>query len=144
MISWRRSLGMSKCRTAFRFPGGPAGSNPWRSRLIWFVPRKVLNTSAIAASVGKTTRNAVELADHVRRVELRDSSLLIGPRAADQGTVGLNLVEGLDPLAALKRGRRVRQELVQALQDKWAHVPHPRRLRRRERRRQAPHARTGR
>ena len=39
---------MSKCRTAFRFPGGPAGSNPWISRSIWFVPRKVLNTSAIA------------------------------------------------------------------------------------------------
>ncbi len=37
-----------KCRTASKFPGGPAGSNPWRSRLIWFVPRKVLNTSAIA------------------------------------------------------------------------------------------------
>src|SRR6266498_1062535 len=156
MISWRRSLGMSKCRTASKFPGGPAGSNPWRSRLIWFVPRKVLNTSAIAdvivgcapgysgwLGVVRSGRqpvcapDAVELADHVRRVELRDSSLLIGPRAADQGTVGLNLVEGLEPLAALKRGRRVRQELVQALQDKWAHVPHPRRLRRRERRRQS-------
>src|SRR5438093_12882376 len=41
MISWRRSLGMSKCRTASKCPGGPAGSKPWRSRSIWFVPRKV-------------------------------------------------------------------------------------------------------
>jgi hypothetical protein len=28
MISWRRSLGMSKCRTASRFPAGPVGSKP--------------------------------------------------------------------------------------------------------------------
>src|SRR5262245_53175678 len=37
-ISWRRSFGASKCRTASRFPAGPPGSKPWISRSIWFVP----------------------------------------------------------------------------------------------------------
>ena len=86
-------------------------------------PRSLEQADAVRG--GNVAAGAVVLADHVRRAELRDSSLLSGPRAADRCTVGLNLVEGLDPLAALKRGRRVRQELVQALQDKGAHVRPP-------------------
>ena len=42
------SSAVLKCCTAFRLPGGPLGSKPWTSRLIWLVPRKALKTSAIA------------------------------------------------------------------------------------------------
>src|SRR5690242_6818594 len=46
--SVRRSDVVAKWRTALRFPAGPDGSKPWRSRLIWEVPRNVESTCAIA------------------------------------------------------------------------------------------------
>jgi hypothetical protein len=48
MISRRRSFGVSNCRTAFRLPGSSEASNPWMSKFMWFVPRKVPKTSVIA------------------------------------------------------------------------------------------------
>ena len=71
--------------------------------------------------------------------ELRDRGLLVRPRAAGRGAVGLDLVEGLDPRRGSEARRRVSKELVDALQDKSANVPDPRRLRRGEWRRQDRH-----
>src|SRR4030095_5602298 len=94
------------------------------------------------AITGDVAPGPVVLADHIRRPEPRDRGLLVRPGAAGCGAVGLDLVEGRDPLIALERGWRLGQELVHAPKEKAAHVPYPRHLRRCERRRQAPDART--
>src|ERR1700746_1958824 len=60
---------------------------------------------------------AIELPDHIRRPESCDRRLLTCPRAAGCLTIRLDLVECLHPLAALKRGRRIREKLIGALQD---------------------------
>ena len=96
---------------------------------------------AEAARSRDVATDSIVLADHVRRPELRDKGLLVAAQTAGRGAVGLGLMERFNPLIALKRRRWIGQELVEALHDKSANAPDPRRLRRREWRRQSPHAR---
>ncbi len=44
----------------FRFPGGPAGSNPWISSPIWFVPRKVETEMSLQPVVSVLNSDAHE------------------------------------------------------------------------------------
>src|SRR5689334_18930629 len=70
-----------------------------------------------ASPVRDIACKAIELPDHIRRPESCDRRLLTCPRAAGCLTIRLDLVECLHPLAALKRGRRIREKLIGALQD---------------------------
>ena len=86
-----------------------------------------------AALAGNVAAEPIVLADHVRRPKLGDSCFLIAAHAAGCSAVGLDLIECLYPLVALKRWWWIRKELIQALQQKWANGSHPRSLRRSER-----------
>src|SRR5881296_1079593 len=89
-------------------------------------PRRLEQSKAVL--FGDLAGEPVVLPDHIRRPELRNRRLLIGPRAACQLAVLLDLIESLNPLATLKRRRGIRYELVSALQDEGLHVSHPRNL----------------
>ena len=91
------------------------------------------------ACVCDVTGEAVVLTDHVRRPEPRDVRLVSRAHAAVCRAVALDLVEPLNPIAALQRRRRVRQDLVGAAQDERPHVGDPRGLRQREGRCQTPY-----
>src|SRR6266508_3262556 len=98
--------------------------------------------SAVTAVFSHFAGEAVVLSYYVRRPELCDRGLLSGSHTGGHLAERLDLVEAFDPLAALKRRRRIGEKLSSVLQDERPHVPYPRSLRRRERSRSpAPHAR---
>src|SRR6266487_80990 len=95
-----------------------------------------------ASPVRDVAYNPIVLSDYIRRPKSCDRRLLACPRATARLTVQLDLVERLHPLAALKRRRRIGEELIGIQQNKRPHIPQPWSLWCRKcRRGQAPHAR---
>src|SRR5690242_2161568 len=106
-------------------------------------PRRLKQSEAFI--FGDFAREAIVLANDIRRPESRNRRLLRCSRRASRLAVALDLAERLRPLPALKRWRRIRKELIGALQNERPHLTYPGSLRRSEcRRAQAPHGRAGR